>query len=64
MSKLFKEGKPMGWEWTKAYEVMLSCGNMKEGNWLDKEYREYFVFCGIGIDCMKHYVEECPKVCT
>jgi len=23
------------------------------------------IFCGIGtIDCMEHYVEECPKVCS
>jgi len=36
---------------------------MEEENkyWLDKEYREC-VFCGI--DCMEHYVEECPKVCS
>ncbi|KYN42336.1 hypothetical protein ALC56_03474 [Trachymyrmex septentrionalis] len=38
---------------------------MEEGNkyWLDKEYRNC-VFCGIGMDRMEHYVEECQKVCS
>jgi len=36
--------------------VRIRCRNIEEGNkyWLDKE-------CGIGIDCMKHYVKECPN---
>jgi len=43
--------------------VRFRCG--KEGNkyWLDKEYKEY-IFCGIGINCMEHYMEECSKVCS
>ncbi|KYN16038.1 hypothetical protein ALC57_11722 [Trachymyrmex cornetzi] len=43
--------------------VRLRCGNMEEGNKyrLEEEYRSC-VFCGIGADCMEHYVEEYHKV--
>lgn len=38
----------------------LRCGNMKEMNkyWAVEENR-ICIFCGIGQDCISHYMEEC-----
>lgn len=43
--------------------VRLRCGNMEEANKYWKDESEWkCLFCGIGEDKVKHFVEECEKV--
>ena len=40
--------------------LRLRCGNMEDRNkyWLEEEAK-ICVFCGLGEDCISHYVKEC-----